>query len=226
MSVDRLVGNAFHEDRPCGKKLFHADAGRDTHALEHEHQVLGDHVAARAGCEGAAAETAHGAVEVAHADFICRQRIGDTEPARVVKVRAFELLPDFLFYKRKNSFYLSRICVPDRVGESYRIAKLGERNSDSHHLFFGNLALQGAAEGGRHGAFDLDGELQLGAAAHFLDHLVRRHAHVRLAVGAARRYGKRYLVGAGLDRALEALQVRRERHDFQAGKGSRERDYV
>src|SRR5258708_17738190 len=172
MSVDRLVGNAFYENLSCGEKLLHADAGRDAHALEHEHQVLGDHVAARAGREGAAAEPPHGAVEVAYADFVCRQRVGDTEPARIVKVRAFELFPDLLLHKADDSFHLSRICVSDRVADGYRIAESGERHGDSHDLFFCNLALQGAAEGGRHRAFDLDGELQFGAAAHFLDHLV------------------------------------------------------
>src|SRR5262245_16677152 len=64
MAVDRLLRNRLHEYFARGKKLLQVDAGGDPHALEHEHQVLGDHVAARAGRERTAAEAAHRAVEV------------------------------------------------------------------------------------------------------------------------------------------------------------------
>ena len=63
---------------------------------------------------------------------------------------------------------------------------------------------------------------ELRALAHFLDHLLRRHAHVGLAVLAARRNREGDLVRAGLERALEAFEVRRERNDLHAGDRSRE----
>src|SRR2546421_7612040 len=63
MAVDRLIGNRLHHDLARREQLVEIDAGRDAHALEHEHEILGDHIAARAGCERAAAEPAHRAVE-------------------------------------------------------------------------------------------------------------------------------------------------------------------
>src|SRR6185436_5039910 len=67
VAVDRLFGNALDQDLAGSKQAIEIDAGGKTHRLEHEHQVFGDHVAARAGREGAAAEASHRAVEVAHA---------------------------------------------------------------------------------------------------------------------------------------------------------------
>src|SRR5918996_4670957 len=61
--VDGFFRDAFDENFPCPKQLLQRNAGRDAHALEHEHQVFRDHVAARAGRERAAAEAAHRAVE-------------------------------------------------------------------------------------------------------------------------------------------------------------------
>src|SRR6185503_2272094 len=52
VAVDRLIRQTLDQGRSRKKELFQVDAGRHAHALEHEHQVLGDHVAARAGREG------------------------------------------------------------------------------------------------------------------------------------------------------------------------------
>jgi len=55
---------------------------------------------------------------------------------------------------------------------------------------------------------------QLRALAHFLDHLLRRHAHVRFAVLAAGGDREGHLVRAGFERAPEAFQIGRKRNDF------------
>src|SRR5688572_4878410 len=83
MTVNRLLRNRFRENRPGLEKLLEIDAGADAHALEHEHQVLGDDVAARAGGERAAAQAAHRAVEVAHADLVGGERVQDRKSTRL-----------------------------------------------------------------------------------------------------------------------------------------------
>src|SRR6185369_14789801 len=92
--VDRLFGNRLPKYFARREKLRQIDSGGDAHAFEHEHQVLGDHVAARAGRERAAAEAAHRAVEVAHAFFVGGERVGKPEAARVVQVSGFQLVAD------------------------------------------------------------------------------------------------------------------------------------
>src|SRR5438128_11079522 len=89
--VDRLFGNRLRQELARLEQLLEIDAGGKAHALEHEHQILGHHVAARAGRERAAAEAAHGAVEMAHAFLVRGERVGEAEAARVVEVRAFQL---------------------------------------------------------------------------------------------------------------------------------------
>src|SRR3954467_5637899 len=93
MSVHRLIRNPLDQDFPRFEQALEVDAGGDAHRLEHEHEVLGDHVAARAGRERAAAEAAHRAVEMAHPFLERRERIGEPQAARVVKMGGFELLP-------------------------------------------------------------------------------------------------------------------------------------
>src|SRR5256885_14557678 len=67
MPVDGLFGNCLDEKAARLQQRIEIDAGRNAHALEHEHQVLGDDVAAGARRERTAAEAAQRAVEVAHA---------------------------------------------------------------------------------------------------------------------------------------------------------------
>src|SRR5688572_2368999 len=116
MAVDRLFGNAFHQNVPGFEKLLQVDAGRDPHALEHEHQVLGDDVAAGAGREWAAAQSAHRAVEAAHAFLVGGEGIGDAQAARVVEMRGFELAADLAFDPPEDSAHLGRIRVSDGIG--------------------------------------------------------------------------------------------------------------
>src|SRR5438094_9688914 len=61
VAVHRFVGNGFHENLAGLEELGEVDAGSDAHRFEHEHQILGDHVAARPRGARAAAEPAHGA---------------------------------------------------------------------------------------------------------------------------------------------------------------------
>src|SRR5690349_2434522 len=43
VTVDRLPGNSRVQDLARGEQPGQVDAGRESHAFEHEHQVLGDH---------------------------------------------------------------------------------------------------------------------------------------------------------------------------------------
>src|SRR6186713_1949637 len=124
MAVDRLGGNRLRQDLARDEQLLQVDAGLDAHALEHEHQVLGDHVAARAGREGAAAEAAHRAVEVAHAFLVGGEGIGEAEAARVVQVSRFELRADSVFDFSEYPANLGRICVTDGVRKRHAVAEL------------------------------------------------------------------------------------------------------
>src|SRR5688572_11772601 len=219
VAVDRLFRNGLDENFAGLEKLLQRDAGADAHALEHEHEILGDHVAACAGGERTAAEAAHRAVEVAHAFLVGGERVGEPEAARVVEVRAFELVADFRFYPVEESLDLRWICIPDCVGQCDAVAELRQRPGDAHHVVFGHDALHGAAEGGGDRTFDLDARVRmLSALAYFLDHLLRRHAHVGFAVQAARGYRKGHLVRARFERALEAFEVRRKGHDLDVAK--------
>src|SRR5581483_7042561 len=58
MAVGLLLGQDLDHQLARHHQLVEVDAGGHTHRFEHEHQVLGDHVAARAGGERAAAEAA------------------------------------------------------------------------------------------------------------------------------------------------------------------------
>src|SRR5688572_13088866 len=212
VAVDRLFRNGFDENFAGLEKLVQRDAGPDAHALEHEHQILGDHVAACAGGERTAAEAAHRAVEVAHAFLVGGERVGEPEAASVVQVRGLELRTDFPPYLPEQSSDLRGIGVSHGVGEADEVAEFRKRHRDAHHVVFRHFALHGAAEGGGDRTFDLDAMMRiLSALANFLDHLLRGHAHVGFAVQAARGYRKGHLVRARFERALEAFQVGRKR---------------
>src|SRR5688572_20094556 len=76
VAVNRFLRQSLHENLAGFEKPFQRDPGGNTHAFEHEHQVLGDHVAARTRGEGAAAEAAHRAVEVTHAFLVGGEGVG------------------------------------------------------------------------------------------------------------------------------------------------------
>src|ERR1700694_1667002 len=148
MAVDRLFRDSTDEELPRLEQLVEIDAGRHAHALEHEHQVLGDHVAARAGRERAAAEPAHRAVEGAHADVIRRERVGEAQSAGIVEMRRLELVAYLLLHPREDALHLRRVRVADRVGERHGVAEAGERLRKPHDFLLRHFALPGAAERG------------------------------------------------------------------------------
>src|SRR3954463_16501653 len=85
MAIDRLLRQGLDHHLARGHQLLEIDSGGHAHRLEHEHQVLGDDVAARAGREGAAAEAAERAVEAAHAFLVSRDGVRKAKAARVVE---------------------------------------------------------------------------------------------------------------------------------------------
>src|SRR6185436_342388 len=173
VTVDRLVRNAKDQDASRLEQPFEVDAGGHPHGLEHEHEVLGDHVAARARRERAAAEAAHRAVEVAHAFLEGGEGVGEPEAARVVEVGAFQLVPDGFPDFGEKALHLRWIRVTDGVGKRDAVAELGERGGDAHHVVLGHDPLHGAAEGRRDRALDFHARVgKLRAPAHFLDHLL------------------------------------------------------
>src|SRR3954468_22312348 len=208
MPVGLLLGQDLDHHLARHHQLVEVDASGDTHRFEHEHEILGDHVAARAGREWTAAEAAKRAIECPNAFFICGERVGEAKAARVVKMRAFQLAADGLLHSGKDAFHLRGIGIAHGVGQGDAVTELGERGGDANDIVLGYSALHRAAEGGGDGALDLDAGMRiLGALAHFLDHLLGRHAHVRQAVLAARRDRERNLVRTRLERALKPLEV-------------------
>src|SRR5688572_16591662 len=155
MAVGRLLRHRVHHQLARRHQLVEVDAGADAHRLEHEHQVLGDHVAAGAGRKRAAAQPAERAVEVAHAFLIRREGIGKSKAAGVVQVGGFELRADAGFYFSEHPFDLRRVGVADRIRQRYAIAEFSQRRGDAHHVILRHVALQGAAESGGHRAFNL-----------------------------------------------------------------------
>src|SRR4051812_21370546 len=89
MAVGLLLGQDLHHDLAGGHQLVEIDTGGDAHRFEHEYQVLGDDVAARAGRERATPESAERAVEAAHAFLVRGERVGEAQAARVVEMGAF-----------------------------------------------------------------------------------------------------------------------------------------
>src|SRR5687767_1991479 len=220
MAVGRFLRDGVHHQLARRHQLVEVDAGLHAHRLEHEHQVFGDDVAARAGRERAAAEPAKRTVEMAHAFLVSGERIGQAQAAGVVQMSRLELPADLFSDSGEEALDLCRVCVAHRIGQADAVTELGQRNRDAHHVVLRHCALQRATERGGHRAFNLDaGMRMLRALAHFLHHLLRRHAHVGLAVLAARRDREGHLVRAGLQRALETFQVWRQRNDLHVGKG-------
>src|SRR6267142_5669245 len=66
VAVHRFVGNRRRHQTARGEQLVEVNSGGDAHRLEHEHQVFGDHVAARTRSERTATESAQRAVEGAY----------------------------------------------------------------------------------------------------------------------------------------------------------------
>src|SRR5687767_555895 len=108
MTVCRLLRDRVHHQLARHHQLVEVDAGAHAHRLEHEHEVLGDHVAAGAGRERTAAQSAERAVEMAHPFLVGGERVGKAEAPGVVQMRGLELFADLVPYFPKQSFYLRR----------------------------------------------------------------------------------------------------------------------
>ncbi len=116
---------------------------------------------------------------MAHAFLIGGERIGEAESTRVVQMGGFELGANGFLYPGENSPDLGRIGVADGIRQRHAVADFRQRRRNAQHIVLGHVALQRAAKRGGHRAFDLHGGMrQRGAAAHFLDHLLWRHAHI------------------------------------------------
>src|SRR5581483_3280678 len=108
MAVHGFVRNRFHHQLARGEQLLQVDAGRHAHRLEHEHEVLGDDVAARARSERTAAQSTERAVEGAHAFLVGGKRVGEAETARVVEMGALQLLANGLAHPAEHAPHLRR----------------------------------------------------------------------------------------------------------------------
>jgi hypothetical protein len=119
-----VESNSQHEALDHAANLdqaFEVDAGVEPHRLQHEGGVLHHDVAGRTRSPRAAAEAAEGGVEAAHADLQGRENIRETEPARVVEMRADRHPAGHVEYLAEDPADCGRIAVADRVGEHQRI---------------------------------------------------------------------------------------------------------
>src|SRR5688572_3545958 len=118
MPVGRLLRDGVHHQLARSHQLVEVDARAHTHRLEHEHQVFGDDVAARAGRERAAAEPAKRTIEMAHAFLVSGERVGQAQAAGVVQVGRLELLADLFSDPGEEALDLCRVCVAHRIGQA------------------------------------------------------------------------------------------------------------
>ena len=99
------------------EQLLQVDAGGEAHAFQHEHQVLGHHVAGGAGRVRAAAQTRQAGIEGADALLQPGQRVGDAEAAGVVQMQAVQRRADRLAGGAHHFLDLRRMGVADGVGQ-------------------------------------------------------------------------------------------------------------
>ena len=96
LALHRLFGQALVQQTARIDQLRQIDAGGEAHALQHEHQVLGDDVAGGARRVGTAAKTGETGIEGADAFLSPDERIGDAETAGVVQMQAIQRVADRL----------------------------------------------------------------------------------------------------------------------------------
>src|SRR3954453_19798518 len=126
------------------------DAGRETHPLQHEHEILGDDVAARARSKGAATEARYRGIETADPRLETGDSIGKACAEPVVQMQPqcqlrSDLAPDGL-HDLPNQF---RGGVTNGVGKADLVGTgFGKGARNPAHRSFADLAFQRAAEGG------------------------------------------------------------------------------
>src|SRR2546421_2566900 len=101
MAVHRFVWNGCRHELARRKQLVEVNFRRDAHRLEHEHEILGDHVTARARRERTSPQPAKRAIERAYTFLVCREGVGKPKVAGVVEMRAFQLVADRIAYAAK-----------------------------------------------------------------------------------------------------------------------------
>ena len=150
--------------------------------------------------------------------------LASAESARVVEVSAPEPVAGDSKRLREQRAHGARIGVADGVGKTHAVgAGVEQRLQQAQHLRRVDAALQRATERRAHAA--LDQRLRAGRVArradprHFGDDLVRRPAEVGEAVRATRGQRNQHEIGATIERALGALEIRHENRREEAGQG-------
>lgn len=185
-------------------------AGVAAGRMEEVYEIFGGDVAGGAGCVGAAAHTADGAVEVADADFVGDQGVGDGESLGVVQVQGDGV--------GAESFDGLLAAIADLVGFSdadgvaqgnlkgAEIKQVGASVQDPLEI---DVAFKGAAKyGGEIGA-DLDafGAGVLAGLSDVFETFGQRTVEIVLAVGFGGGQNDGHVADACLDGALQAFEV-------------------
>src|SRR5205085_6297123 len=147
---ERAAEDPAHAARAREQRV-EVDARRDAHLAEHRDEVLGRDVAGRAGGHGAAAELAEGGLEAVDARLERGEHVRERLPARVVEVRGeLERGRKALARGGEELAYRARARHAGRVPEADLLrAGCVQARGDVEHALDGDVALVGAAEGGR-----------------------------------------------------------------------------
>src|SRR4051794_30640072 len=149
MARERPPEDALYLAR-AGDQRLEVDAGLDAHLMEHRHKVLAGDVAGRAGRHGAAPEFAEARLEARYAGLERGQRVGETLPAGVVKVRRQLHAAQFLARACVEVLDLPRVGHPGGVAEAdLPRARRGEARGELEHASGVDGTLVRASEGRR-----------------------------------------------------------------------------
>ena len=108
------------------RQIDSLDERMQAHGFEHEHQVLGDHIARCARRIRTTAQAALGAVKGGDTGFIGGQAIGQPQPTCVVQMRSPRAIAQVLAHLMEHSFDLRWMGHAGGVGQANLIgASLG-----------------------------------------------------------------------------------------------------
>ena len=152
--LHHLAGHGVADDRRHAarptQQRFEVDARLVPHRLEHVHEILGAHVAARTGRERTPSQAAQRRVEAIDAGPKGGERVGQAHRPRVVKVGREDDVRPASLDGRAQRLHLRRI------GHAGGVAQRDARDAGVVHALHelddprgGNLTLEGASEGGR-----------------------------------------------------------------------------
>ncbi len=91
-AVHRLAGQGRDHDIPHLQQLVQIDAGFQAHGIQHEHEILGDDIAAGARARTGSRRGRPARVDRGDAFFERGQRVGETEAAGIVQMHALQLV--------------------------------------------------------------------------------------------------------------------------------------